>query len=423
VSHHQLRVAPGQLRDPAPATGPRWSSASWRRAALLAVAAWAGVIAVISRIGMTHSLDLLVYRQAASNMLHGGATYTSTFADHLYFTYPPFALLVFSPLATLSMHTAVWVWDLCNVLALAVALSVLVRRCVSVSRTHAAVLGALVAAMSCLLFEPLRNSLLNGQVNLVLICAVVLDVFVVPPRARGLLIGLAAAIKLTPLVFVLYLLIAKEHRAAARAVAGFAVATAVAWLVLPHDSATFWLHQAFSPAHKGGTMSDWNQSWWGFVGRLPASDGSVRTAVWLAASAATLGVGIYVARCYVARGRRVDALFVIAVTGLLVSPVSWTHHWSWVAVIPVLLLARNGRHRAVTIAMVVLLVLTIPSPYGWHLRGAWPLNFSLAIVAAGLLVVMATVEWRASRHTDGALDQGPLDAAEVHAYAGPRAGD
>lgn len=390
----------------------------------MAVAAWAVVLTVISRVAMTHSLDLLVSRQAASTMLHGGATYTSTFADHLYFTYPPFALLVFSPLATLSMHATVWVWDLCNVLALAVALSVLVRRCVSVSRTHAAVLGALLAAMSCLLFEPLRNSLLDGQVSLVLIGAIVLDVFVVPPRARGLLIGLAAAITLTPLVFVVYLLIAKEHRAAARAVAAFAVATAVAWLVLPHDSATFWLHQAFSRGHKGGTMSDWNQSWWGFVGRLPASDGSVRTAAWLAASAATLGIGVYVARRYVVQGRRVDALFVIAVTGLLVSPVSWTHHWSWVAVIPVLLLARGGRHLAVTIAMAVLLVLTIPSPYGWHLRGAWPLNFSLVFAAAGLLVVMVAVEWRGSRHQDGALDHGPLDAAAVrHAYTGPRALD
>jgi alpha-1,2-mannosyltransferase len=364
-------------------------------------------------MAMTHSLDLRIYRQAATNMLHGGATYDATFANHLYFTYPPFALLFFSPLTWLSMHAAVWTWDVCNVLALTVALSVLARRCASVSRRHALVLGTLAAGVSCLLFEPVRSSLLDGQVNLVLIGAVVVDVFVMPPRARGILIGLAAAIKLTPLVFVVYLLVAREHRAAARACASFLVATALSWLVLPGDSATFWLHQAFSPGHKGGTMSDWNQSWWGFVGRLPASDGWVRMAVWLAACAATLCLGAYVARRCAEQGRRADGLFAIAITGLLVSPVSWTHHWSWLAVIPVLLLARRMRHWAVTVAMLVLLALTIPSPYAWHLRGWWmtPINFSLVFAALGVLLVMAAVEWRAAHrvlaHAPDALDPDP----------------
>ena len=107
----------------------------------MALAVWAVLLAVISRVGTTHSLDLLVYRQAASNMLHGGATYAATFADHLNFTYPPFALLFFSPLALLGMHTAVWAWDLCNLAALAVALSVLARRSLSLGTGRAVVLG------------------------------------------------------------------------------------------------------------------------------------------------------------------------------------------------------------------------------------------------------------------------------------------
>jgi alpha-1,2-mannosyltransferase len=417
VSSRQVPLGPSEPH----AAVLGWSPTSWRRAVLCGVAVWAVVIAVIARMGTTHSLDLQVYRQAASNMLHGGATYNSTFADHLYFTYPPFALFFFSPLSLLSMHAAVWVWDLCNVLALAVGLSVLARRCTPVSKRHAVVLGVLVAGASCLLFEPLRNSLLDGQVNLVLIGAIVLDVFVVPPHGRGVLIGLAAAIKLTPLVFVVYLLIAGERRAALRAGAAFVAATTVAWLVLPRGSSTFWFHQAFSPSHKGGTRSDWNQSWWGFVGRLPESDGSLRLVLWVAASAVTFALGVYVARRYVAQGRRAEGLFAIALAGLLASPVSWTHHWSWVAVIPILLMARGERHRAVTIAMVALLVLTIPAPYGWHLRGAWPLAFSLLFVGVGLLVVMAAVEWRAARHADDEPAGAPLGAGTADpASVGPR---
>ena len=196
--------------------------------------------------------------------------------------------------------------------------------------------------------------------NFVLIGAIMLDVFVVPRRGRGVLIGLAGAIKLTPLVFVLYLLVVRERAAAARALVAFGAATALSWLVLPGDSRTFWLHQAFSPSHKGGTASDWNQSWWGLTGRLPAADGALHVGLWVLSCAVTLAAGVFVARRYATRGRRPEALFAIALAGLLVSPVSWTHHWSWIAMLPILLCARGERHRAVTIAMLALLVLTVP---------------------------------------------------------------
>src|SRR5581483_12201814 len=58
--------------------------------------------------------------------------------------------------------------------------------------------------------QPVRETLTFGQINLVLALLVLADLLVLAPRGSrltGVGIGLAAAIKLTPAVFILYLLV------------------------------------------------------------------------------------------------------------------------------------------------------------------------------------------------------------------------
>jgi len=384
----------------APLRALRRTTRTGRMAALTAVAAWCVVVAFVARACIPRSLDLRVYRDAASVVLHGGAPYAVTFtSQHFAFTYPPFALFFFAPLTALNLHTAIWAFDATGAACLVVALAICARTETTWSWTRCWVLAALIGGVSCLALEPLRSTLLNGQVNLVLLACIVVDLFAVPPRRRGFLIGLAAAVKLTPLVFVLYLLVTGERRAAARACATFAGVTGLLWLVRPADSTTFWLHQAFSPSRRGASRSAANQSWWGLVGRLPASAGWLRPTVWLVLCAVTVCVGYLVARRCVTAGRRLDALLAITVTGLLVSPISWTHHWSWLAVVPVALLAVRPRPAAVTAALWLLLAVAIAAPYGWHVTGAGSVvpGFSLLGAGALLLATMAVVELRGTR--------------------------
>ena len=187
-------------------------------AAVTSLAAWCVVVAFVARACVPRSLDLRVYRDAASLVLHGGAPYAVTFtSQHFAFTYPPFALFLFAPLTALDLHAAIWALDLTGALCLVVALALCARRDTTWSWTRCWVTASLLGGVSCLALEPLRSTLLDGQVNLVLLALVVVDLLAVPPRYRGFLIGLAAAVKLTPLVFVLWLLISGERRAAVRA--------------------------------------------------------------------------------------------------------------------------------------------------------------------------------------------------------------
>ncbi len=372
----------------------------WRRMSVTSVIVWCLVGAFIAKSCIPRSVDLFVYRDAARDMLHGGTIYLSSFTtQHLPFTYPPFALFAFSPLTAMSSTSMAWVWDAVNVLALVAGLVVAIRRSLLTSWRRAVVVATLVAGASCLVFEPLRSSLLDGQVNFILFAAVVTDVLAVPPRARGVLVGLAGAVKLTPLVFVVYFLAARERAAALRAIGAFAVATTIGWVVLPSDSSTFWLQQAFSPSRRGAARSASNQSFWGLVGRLPASDGAVRIVLWLVLCGAALLAGAYVARHCVETGRRLDAILAIALAGVLASPISWTHHWSWIVLLPVALLARGARSRAENVALVALLVVATIAPYGWHLTGVGSVVPGFSLVAAGVLVlaVMTTVTWRRER--------------------------
>ena len=189
-----------------------------------------------------------------------------------------------------------------------------------------------------LALEPLLRTLLLGQVNAVLIALVVLDCLVVPERHRGWLIGIAAGIKLTPAIFVVWLLLRREWGAALRATGAGLVTVALGLLVAPSSSWFYWTG-GFGDLGRFGAaavLGTDNQSLSAVVARL-AGLTSVPTPVVLACGLVAVGLGAWVAARCLRRGDDVGALLAVALGGLLASPVSWSHHWLWVA--PLLLWA------------------------------------------------------------------------------------
>ena len=144
---------------------------------------------------------------------------------------------------------------------------------------------------------------------------------------------MAAAIKLTPAVFVVYFLFRRDFKSAARVVVGFVAAGALLWLVRPSASFTYWTKLVFDAGRIGGVDYVGNQSLRGLVTRigLPETAGNI---VWLLAALAVMAL---VAVVIVRAGEPVLALTACALGGLLVSPISWTHHWTWC--VPILVLA------------------------------------------------------------------------------------
>jgi alpha-1,2-mannosyltransferase len=171
----------------------------------------------------------------------------------------------------------------------------------------------------------------------------VLDVLVLPRgRHSGVLVGLAAAIKLTPLIFVLHLLVTGRRADAARALGTFLGLNAVCLLIMPGNTLTFWRTQLLGGDNATGASYGRNQSLNGLIQRLLGHSGAAFPLAVLA-GAVCLAIALPMARTLYRRGERLGALLVSAFCGLLVSPISWTHHWVWLVPLAGLLVARAVR--------------------------------------------------------------------------------
>ncbi|MCS7478112.1 glycosyltransferase 87 family protein [Umezawaea endophytica] len=305
---------------------------------LAVVAAWlvvmVGTLVYVMLRPHDWSLDLRVYRNGGGAWLEGLPIYIDHFGSamggpDLPFTYPPIAVVLFSPLAAVPLPVAIFAIALLNLAALtALCLIAAVRVC---GRGPLAIRYGLGAAVVSSVFDPVRETLSFGQINLLLAVLVLLDCLLARTRyPRGALIGLAAAIKLTPAVFVLFFLAAKQWRPAVTAFVSFLVFGAVGFAIMPTDARQFWFHALLDPGRVGRLTYTANQSLRGLVARL-GLDGTPQVAAWVLLSLVVVVLAVVAA----AKARRanddVTAFLVVAVAGLLISPVSWGHHWIWIA--------------------------------------------------------------------------------------------
>ncbi|WP_372346473.1 glycosyltransferase 87 family protein [Streptomyces sp. KL116D] len=356
-------------------------------------------------------IDLLVYRAEGATVRAGGDLYALR-ATHarLPTTYPPFAALLFTPLTFLDVATMRAAATVVN-LVLLVALALLSLRLVG---RHARVEHALWVAAGAVWCEPVWTTLRYGQVNLLLAVLVLWDLTRRPGhRWAGVGIGVAAAIKLTPALFAVFLLCTGLAQAArggawrpwlrhARVAAySFAVATALAAAVLPHDSYRFWTRMVFEASRVGHAEETANQSLRGVLARLLHTGDPGPWWVVTAAAAGALGLAVAVASAL--RGRRAQAVLACAATALLVSPVSWSHHWVWC--VPLVLLVWDSGRRGVA-ALMALTFCTyalwwVPHGSGrpeLHQNGAQLVLSALyAAVACAFLAHCGVRLWRTSR--------------------------
>ncbi|WP_051468389.1 glycosyltransferase 87 family protein [Actinomadura oligospora] len=301
------------------------------------------------------SLDFRIYRLGGGVVTEGTRLYTEQLAEHWYTNSPVFAL-VCSPLADLPLTVARVGWQFASMAALVWACAnVLDLAGRPVTRNTVA---ALVAA--AMLLEPMYHSFFQGQVNLILLALVVADVRAVARgRVAGAGIGLAAAMKLTPGIFIVLLLVTGRIRAAAVATGTFAVAVAGTWLIAPDASRAYWTG-TFRDTSRVGVTYISNQSPFGMLSRMLGGHPD-RVQGWYPVISVVVAVaGLAVAALWARRGDWLGATAVTGVTGLLVSPISWAHHWVWV--LPALvLLVRDGRRVAAACAY----VLFVLSPLWW----------------------------------------------------------
>jgi len=228
-------------------------------------------------------------------------------------------------------------------------------------------LAAAIVAPAAVYLEPIRSNFEFGQINVVLMTLVIADC--VPkktPWPRGLLIGVAIALKLTPAVFLLYFLLRRDTRALLTSVASAVVATAVGFMLAARDSWEYWTQTIRDTDRIGTATYLTNQNIAGTLARLGLGE-TPRFFVWLVACFAVLGLTWWAVRRVLRQGASVRAgdqavlaLICVAMFGLAVSPVSWSHHWVWVlpAILTTAVLGVRYRNVAMGVVSAVGVVLT-----------------------------------------------------------------
>ncbi|MFC4494518.1 glycosyltransferase 87 family protein [Streptomyces ovatisporus] len=307
--------------------------------------------AVVCAVGGLPMADVHVYRAEGEAVSRGTDLYGFAVTDwKLPATYPPFAALLFVPVGWLSLTAAKAAFLVGNVVLL-VLLVHLSLRFTDLPRRRELRLPLLLSATAVgLWLEPVFQTTVFGQINLVLACLVLWDLGRPDgARGKGLAVGVAAGIKLTPAVFAVYLLLTGRVRAGLAALAGFAGTVALGALVLPGASWEFWTRRIFETTRVGKAWIVDNQSLQGLAARVAhtAEPGML----WLVPAAVLAVAGLALAcRLRGRHGLEGWGVLVTALTALLVSPISWSHHWVWCVPLLVLMAAEPaGRGAAVAV--------------------------------------------------------------------------
>ncbi|GAA4233678.1 hypothetical protein GCM10023075_50510 [Streptosporangium album] len=365
---------------------------------LIAVAVAPLVLQWLSNVDDQRLVDLDVYRTGGEAILSGRPVYdfVTPAPQLLPFTYPPIAALLATPLAMMSWPAAQWVWTALVFVTLAVSVGHGFRALLGPSVPYRDILGRTVLGrrpadpetpvrtgglglpmafallmVACTYLMPIRDQVRFGQVDILLVALCLADCVARRPAwPRGMLIGLATAVKLTPGVFLIYLLVTgfgpgarpEQRRTFFMAVFTAALLTLLPFLVIPADAADFWFHALLDPERLGANAATTNQSMRGMLIRLYLPD-SLTSLLWLALVAAVAWYGFRHARRALLDGHVVTGVALVGLMAVLLSPVAWIHHLAWVVVVLGALAGDGSDPVRVRVAVGVWLFYVVPVPW------------------------------------------------------------
>jgi alpha-1,2-mannosyltransferase len=337
--------------------------------------------------------DLHVYYGAVKALYRDGSLYGYVAANGDPFTYPPFAGLVLSPLILVPEPVAGLLWTAITVALVGLAAWVVARR-LEAGRTQAAIIApaAILApaiALALILSAPLVSNIRFGQVSWLLVVLVGVDALAIAPaRFRGVATGIAAAVKLTPLIFIPYYWFSGRRREAVVGTATFAGCTALGWLILPADTAHYWLTAIWHTDRIGDLAMPGNQSMNGILLRLGVPT-DVKTITLGLLSLVVVVLGLRRAARAARNGDELAGLAITGAVAVAVTPVSWTHHQVWLLLAAVVALGHPGWDRWWPAAVLAVMILpvggiaaalpAVAEPFAENLRGLLAVAIAVAL--------------------------------------------
>ncbi|MGW2613953.1 bifunctional glycosyltransferase 87/phosphatase PAP2 family protein [Streptomyces sp. NPDC001500] len=352
----------------------------WLVAAALAVRQAVGVLGTPRAERLT---DLETWI-GPDGVLHvNGSLYEST-----RFTGTPFTGLVLKPLTRAAEQALGWGWTFGTLLLVAALAVVLARALPQPVGRRTALLAAPVASSLLMLSLPVRNTLWLGQTSIIPVLLVLLGCFVARDRrVAGALIGVAAALQPTVLLFTALLWFTGRRRTAAAAGATFVGGTALAWAAMPHDSYMYWVHHLAGAGLGGEADALANQSLHGALLRLGLT-GPLEIGLFLSLGAVVAALGVRRAVRYARDGQLLLAVALTGCAAIAVSPTTWQHQLLWVLPTVVGRVGRRASDRYVW-PVAVILVTTLPAAMTLpHMEFLYPLRDNAVLLLA---IAAATV--------------------------------
>ncbi|MEH3153978.1 MAG: glycosyltransferase 87 family protein [Gordonia paraffinivorans] len=323
-----------------------------------------------------NQLDLDVYRAGAQTVLDGGRLYDAKLLGQMDYTYAPVSVLAFTPFAAVPFLVARIVWTALIFAALYWVITMSFRALGRDVTWRLRTVAIALVLMSTLL-EPVRSTIWFGQVNIFLMAIILWDLL--RPngsRLQGVGAGIAAGIKLTPLVFTVHLLLIRHRRAAAVSLAGFVGTIALAFAVTPRDSWQYWTGTFLDSDRVGAPDTVGNQSLRGLIANLGRTD-HPSTLLWLVLAAVVAVLGFAAAHRAHRGGQELLAITLVGMTSCAVSPMSWGHHWVWLVPLTVIGVHHvlDGRRTVASAAAAAGVTAVVLSAFAWRTRIGGSMTF------------------------------------------------
>ncbi|MEV4236051.1 MULTISPECIES: mannosyltransferase [unclassified Nocardia] len=361
---------------------------------------------LLTKNGM-NLVDLHVYVDGSAALLTD-RLYDFTYAEKtpdfpLPFTYPPFAALVFFPLHYFPFTMIAVLWLLAIVVALYVVVRIAFELILGAERMSeprwrtATVWWTAIGIW----MEPVRTTIDYGQVNVFLVLGAMLAVRSSRWWLSGGLIGVIAGIKLTPAISGLYFVARRRWGTAVWSALVFGATVGVSFLI-NHKEAKRYFGTLLGDADRIGPVgSVWNQSLRGALSRLLGHD--VQSGPWWLAAVVVVAVLAFFAWRALGPDDRLGTLIIVQLFGLMVSPISWSHHFVWL--LPTVMWLVYGPLRQasgarilagywlVTTLIGVPWVLSFAQPSIWTISRPGVLSWLGAVDVLGVLVLYGWMIW------------------------------
>lgn len=345
-------------------------------------------------------VDLHVYLGAAATLDHPGSLYSYVYADQtpdfpLPFTYPPFAAVVFYPLHFLPFGLVAFLWTVGTMAALYGVVRISQRLLGAPADSGRR--GAMCWTAVSIWIEPLRSTFDYGQINVLLVLAGLWAVYTTRWWLSGLLVGLAAGIKLTPAITGLYFIGVRRWGTAVFSAVIFAASVAVSTLVVGDQVRYYFTDLIRDTDRVGPICTTFNQSWRGAICRIFGYDAGydplVLAAILLTAVLALLAWRVLSSG--VGAPDRLGMVLVVELFGLLLSPISWTHHWVWLVPLMVWLfhgpLSERRGARILGWGWLVLTIVGVPWLLSFAQPTIWQAGRPWYLAWGGLVYIVATL--------------------------------